>query len=195
MIRSIPQHGTGPQLPGCITVRFCIGALEPSPKSLTDPNLVAVNRSHLPPPGSSAGSPRSWLKRKDRHWVLSVIISSLPVWSSMQKTKDPVPDPPVPEGTQTLPYMALVQISAGPWCREEPETCEAGGKMSKRRLLLAGEDISRGAYVLWLLGHCTYPVPRPSESRSLLFQNTACALGFRTLVLSFLPQNFVLLSA
>lgn len=67
--------------------------------------------------------------------------------------------------------------------------------MSKRRLLLAGEDISRGAYVFWLLGHCTYSVPRPSEPWSLLFQNTACALGFRTLVLSLLPPNFVLVIA
>lgn len=46
-------------------------------------DLAAVDRSHLPPPGSSAGSARWWLRRKDRHQVWSVIISSLPEWSSM----------------------------------------------------------------------------------------------------------------
>lgn len=51
--------------------------------------------------------------------------------------------------TELLP--ALIQISAGPWWRGEPETREAGGKITKQWLLLAGEGVSRAC--LRMLGY------------------------------------------
>lgn len=190
MMRGMEQSST--QLPGCIKIRSWVRALAPSPKSLKGSGSCG----QVPPATTRKQCRLSQVMAEEEGQALSLVCYYFQPTRMIihVENKRPSPWSSCAWGTTnfaldgTNPDFCMQRGIWDLWnWRENEQEETAAGRWGHVQSCLC-------SLAPWAL-HLPKAGLRTSVPRLPLFQNTACVLGFRILVLSLLPPKFVLVIA